>query len=234
MKKINLNRKKILKFIKILAICVLCLTLTVGIYALLVNNYVISSTKNQLVTSNAAAEINDIDCIIVLGCQVKENGKPSAMLKDRLDRAVELYKLGVAPKILMSGDHGRTNYNEVKAMKEYAVSHGVPSSDIFMDHAGFSTYETVYRAKEIFKCKKAVIVTQEYHIYRALFIANALDIEMYGVSSDYHTYRGQFMRDFREILARNKDFLTTIFKPEPTFLGDEIPISANGDITNDY
>ena len=230
----NLDRKKTKKLLKIIFIVLLCLAVLIGAYALIINAHVKNSTKEQIVTAQKASQIENIDCIIVLGCQVKENGRPSDMLRDRLDRAIELYKAGVAPKILMSGDHGRTTYNEVKAMKQYAINKGVASADIFMDHAGFSTYETVYRAKEVFKVKKAVIVTQEYHVFRALYIANALDIEMFGVTSDYHTYRGQTMRDIREILARNKDFLTAIFKPLPTFLGEEIAIWTNGDITNDY
>ena len=118
-------------------------------------------------------------------------------------------------------------------MKAYAVAHGVPSEDVFMDHAGFSTYETVYRAKEIFGAKRVIIVTQEYHLYRALYIAERFGIEAYGVASDYHTYGGQTQRDLREVLARCKDFFASIFKPEPTYLGEKIPIDGNGDVTND-
>ena len=155
------------------------------------------------------------------------------MLEDRLRRAVELYQAGAASKILMSGDHGRKDYNEVQAMKQYAIEHGVPSEDVFMDHAGFSTYESCYRAKEIFNADKIIIVTQEYHLYRALYIAEELGMEAYGVSSDYRTYYNQKMRDAREVLARVKDFLYILFQPEPTYLGEQIPISGNGDITND-
>ena len=133
----------------------------------------------------------------------------------------------------MSGDHGREHYNEVGAMKNYALERSVPSENVFMDHAGFSTYETMYRAKEIFKAKKVVIVTQEYHLYRALYIARQLGLEAYGVAADVRTYGGQSMRDAREVLARCKDFALCLFKPEPTYLGDPIPVSGNGDVTND-
>lgn len=133
----------------------------------------------------------------------------------------------------MSGDHGREEYDEVAAMKQFAIDEGIPSEDVFMDHAGFSTYESIYRAKEIFQADKILIVTQEYHLYRALYIANQLGVEAYGVSSDYHTYVGQFMRDFREMLARVKDCATCIFKPEPTYLGEAIPVFGDGNITND-
>ena len=103
-----------------------------------------------------------------------------------------------------------------------------------MDHAGFSTYESIYRAKEIFGAERIVVITQEYHLYRALYIADALGLEAYGVASDQRTYSGQTMRDVREILARNKDFLTSLFKPKPTYLGETISLDGSGDVTNDY
>lgn len=197
-----------------------------------INAYVVSCTEDRILTSEKAATLSDVDCILVLGCLVND-GQPSAMLSDRLCRGVELYQAGAAPKLLMSGDHGRTTYNEVQAMKQYAIDAGIASGDVFMDHAGFSTYESIYRAKEVFQAKKIIIVTQEYHLYRALYIADALGIEAYGVSADYRSYLGQSSRDFREILARNKDFVTSLFKPKPTYLGDAIPVSGNGDLTND-
>ena len=116
-------------------------------------------------------------------------------------------------------------------MKQYAIDAGIPSADIFKDHAGFSTYETVYRAKEIFDAQRVIIVTQAYHLYRALYIAEKMGLEAYGVASDYHTYVGQSMREGREILARCKDFAISVWKPEPTFLGDVIPVSGSGDVT---
>ena len=118
-------------------------------------------------------------------------------------------------------------------MKQYAIDKGIPSEDIFMDHAGFSTYESIYRAKEIFKAKNIIIVTQKYHLYRALYIAKKLDINAYGISSDPRKYRGQTYREVREILARNKDFINCIIKPKPTYLGEAIPVSGNGNLTND-
>ena len=227
-KKMPKSKKIKIAVFSILALCV------VSIVALFsINAYVKGHTKDLIITSAEATEQSDVSCIVVLGCQVWDDGTPSAILKDRLNRAIELYKLGVAPKIIMSGDHGQVDYDEVHAMKQIAVEKGVSSEDIFMDHAGFSTYETMYRAKEIFDADKIVVVTQEYHLYRALYIADKLGIEAYGVSSDYETYSGQYMRDLREVLARNKDFFMVIFKPEPTFLGDVIPVSGNGDATND-
>ena len=198
-----------------------------------ISTYVKETVAERVITSDQAAEIEDVDCILVLGCLVKNDGVPSDMLHDRLRRGMELYDLAAAPKLLMSGDHGRENYDEVAAMKQFAIDAGAASSDVFMDHAGFSTYESIVRAKEVFRAEKIIIVTQEYHLYRALHLAQQLGIEAYGVSSDYHTYVGQPIRDLREVLARAKDFANGIFKPEPTYLGDVIPISGNGDLTND-
>lgn len=210
----------------------LALTAVVAVGALGINAYVVLSTRNQIFAPEELAGY-DADCILVLGCLVRDDGTPSDMLRDRLQRGVELYEIGTAPKLLMSGDHGQEAYDEVNTMKQFALDAGIASEDVFMDHAGFSTYESLYRAKEVFGVTKVVIVTQKYHLYRALYIANQLGLEAVGVAADYRSYAGQTYRDAREILARNKDFFTGIFQPEPTYLGEMIPIFGNGDLTND-
>jgi len=198
-----------------------------------INFFVIASGRRHIVTPQQAAAL-DADCILVLGAGViGVDNAPSNMLEDRLAQGVELYELGASDRLLMSGDHGRKDYDEVNTMKTYAVSLGIPSSKVFMDHAGFSTYESLYRAKEIFQVKKIVIVTQKYHLFRALYIAERLGLEAWGVASDPRAYGGQEYRAAREVLARDKDFFYTIFKPEPKYLGDPIPISGSGDATND-
>ena len=221
---------------RILLIC-LAVVLGLGILGAAtvfgINAYVVNSTSDWILSPEEAAKLENIDCILVLGCKVHDSGNPSAMLEDRLKRSVALYEAGAAPKLLMSGDHGTVPYNEVQSMKQYAMDKGIASEDIFMDHAGFSTYESLYRAKEIFQAKRIIIVTQEYHLYRALYIADALGIEAYGVHSDYRNYAGQAGFDVREVLARNKDFLSCIFVPEPTYLGEVIPIWGDGNLTND-
>lgn len=216
-----------------LVICILLSLVILGVSAVVVINSVVKlTTKAQILTPEEAASL-DADCILVLGCFVMDNGNPSAMLHDRLQRGVELYDMGAAQKLLMSGDHGRENYDEVDAMKQFAVDAGIASEDVFMDHAGFSTYESIYRAKEIFQAKKIIIVSQGYHLYRAVYIAERFGLEAYGVAADYRAYFGQTMRDIREVLARVKDFGICIFKPEPTFLGEAIPIFGDGNLTND-
>ena len=197
-----------------------------------INVYVRVSTNKQIIKKNEYTELSDIDCIIILGAAIWGD-KPSPMLEDRLLEGINLYQNNVSDKIIMSGDHGRKEYDEVNIMKNYAIQKGIPSENIFMDHAGFSTYESIYRAKDIFEAKKVVIVTQKYHLYRALYIANQLGLEAYGVGSDPRQYVGATYREIREILARDKDFIKCIFKPRPTYLGDTIPVSGNGDITND-
>lgn len=211
-----------------IALALLCAAAVPGI-----NAHVKYIGGQHLLTPQQAAQLDGVDCILVLGCLVKDNGSPSDMLADRLNRGIELYRQGAAPKLLMSGDHGSEDYDEVNAMKSIAMIAGIPSRDIFMDHAGFSTYESVYRAKEIFGADKIIIVTQEYHLYRALYIAQQLGIEAYGVDADLRPYWGQTRRDVREILARCKDFVLAIQKPAPTYLGEAIPISGDGDVTND-
>lgn len=198
-----------------------------------VNSFVKHKAGSHILTQEQAAELDGVDCILILGCGVRRDGSPSDMLADRLRQGVALYELDAAPKLLMSGDHGRVEYNEVGTMKLYAADAGVPTEDIFMDHAGFSTYESLYRAKEIFGVEKLIIVTQEYHLYRALYIAERMGLEAYGVSSDYRTYTGQTVREAREVLARIKDVATTVFWPLPTYLGEAIPVSGNGNVTND-
>jgi len=220
---------------KIFIACIVLLSLAAAgaLTALGINGFVKSSAAKYILQPQEAADLSDVDCILVLGCLVKDGGRPSDMLEDRLRRGVELFEMGAAPKLLMSGDHGRTEYDEVDAMKAFAVDAGIADSDVFMDHAGFSTYESMYRAKEVFQAKKILIVTQEYHLYRAVYIARTLGLEAYGVDADYRNYLGQTARDVREVLARVKDFGSCIFKPQPTYLGEAIPIFGDGNLTND-
>ncbi len=223
--------KRVRKILTVLIICLLSAALLGMAAAVAINAYV-KSVGGKYIVSGESVEKSD--CIIILGCGVRPDGNPSDMLRDRLEVGISLYKNGAAPKILMSGDHGEIYYDEVNTMKDYAIEQGVPSEDIFMDHAGFSTYESIYRAKEIFSLQNITVVTQKYHLYRALFIAENFGMKAEGVSADLRSYQKQEIRDLREILARNKDFFTSIFKPEPSVLGEAIPvINGDGDVTND-
>ena len=220
--------RRILKILIVLA--VVCAAAVLGI-----NSHVKRAALGKIISIEDVDLIanEDIDCILVLGAGVWNGNEPSPMLRDRLIVGTKLYELGASGKILMSGDHGTKGYDEVNVMKKYAVQAGVPSENVFMDHAGFSTYDSIYRAKEVFQAKKVIIVTQGYHLYRALYIADALGLEAYGVSATLENYMGQSAREMREILARNKDFFLSHFKVLPRFLGDPIPLTGDGNVTND-
>lgn len=221
------KQKLLIAFLSLVLIGVLGL-----VTILVINVYVKSSVDDLIITEDEATKFN-ADCILVLGAGVWNNGKPSAMLEDRLLQGIELYEKGASDKLLMSGDHGRKEYDEVNIMKKFAIDRGIKSENVFMDHAGFSTYESMYRARDIFKGKKIIIVTQKYHLYRALYIAENLGLDARGVASNPRKYANQVTRDMREILARVKDFFNVLIEPEPTYLGDSIPVSGNGDLTND-
>ncbi len=195
------------------------------------NIYVIIRERKRIIDLKDIKE-NNYDCILVLGAGII-NDRPKPMLEDRLNTAIKLYESNIASKILVSGDHEHNNHDEVNTMKNYLIEKDVPSSDIFMDHAGLSTYDSIYRAKEIFKANKIVIVTQKYHLYRALYIAKELNVSAVGVPADKLRYYGQTKRDIREFVARIKDLFKCLMRPKPQYLGETIPINGNGDQTND-
>ena len=195
------------------------------------NAAAILTTQDDIVDQQAAASF-DADAIIVLGASVYPDGTPSGILQDRLDDGIALYFAGAAPKIIMSGDNGTESYNECWAMKRYAVSQGVPSEDVFCDHAGFSTYETMYRARHVFGAERIVVATQTYHLYRALFDAQGVGMEAIGVPSDYGEYANQSWYDIREVFARTKDFFQVLFSVPSTFVGDPISLDQSGDVTD--
>lgn len=212
-------------------ILIIDILVVVGIIIVLgINLFVKNSVKDKIVDENSLDK--NYDAILVLGAGLR-NGKPSPVLKDRLDMAYKLYEDGYSKKIIVSGDHGKKYYDEVNVMKNYLLDKGVDSNNIFMDHAGFSTYDSVYRAKEIFLANKIIIVTQQFHLYRSLYIAKQLKLDAVGVSATLRDYSGSVKFEIREILARDKDFVKSIFKPEPKYLGDTISVFGDGNATND-
>ncbi len=183
---------------------------------------------------NSLEESPQAEAALVLGALVHSSGRVSDILADRLDVGIELYKNNKVNKLLLSGDHGRKNYDEVNAMKTYASDREVIIQDIFMDHAGFSTYESLYRARDVFEAKKIIIVTQEYHLYRAVYIARKLGLDAYGVPSDKHYYPKIHIYKMRESLARFKDYILVNFiKPRPTYLGEVIDLTGDGRESHD-
>lgn len=215
---------------KLLVFAAICLAATV-IAVLVMNRIVIAAGEKNISTAESISD-KQADAVMVFGARVT-NGILSDTLKNRVDKAIELYKAGVVGKILMTGDHGRENYDEVNAMKQYAVDKGVPADDVFCDHAGFNSYESLYRARDVFMCKSVILVTQEFHIYRTLYLAERLGLEAYGVIAPDAANANGLYNEMRETLARVKAVFNGMLLPEPTYLGEAIPISGSGSATDD-
>ena len=205
--------------------------LLTGVLACMFANFrVMGIAAPKIVSLNALSE-GTVDCIIVPGARVYEDGTPCTVLKDRLDTAIGLYFAGVSDRLLLSGDHGTATYDEVTAMKAYAMEQGVPEQDIFLDHAGFSTYETMYRAATVFGAESCVVVTQRYHLYRAVYLADKMHMQVQGVEADRRAYDRIRYFEAREVLARVKDVAFAAIKPQPTYLGTPISLRSDGRIT---
>ena len=183
-------------------------------------------------SSDEIANVDGFDCIIVLGAAVYDDGSLSFPLWQRVEASKSLYNNGVSSKILLSGDHSRTNYDEVNAMKSFLVDSGISPEIIFTDHAGLDTYDSMYRAKEIFKAKRVVIVTQQFHLPRAVFIARCLGLDAYGVAADENGRYFNLKTELREHLARPKYIFDAIFKPKPKYLGEAIPIWGEASLSD--
>ena len=197
------------------------------------NGIVVGTSSKRIISIDEAKSIENIDAILVLGCKVNPGGNPSLMLNNRLEKGLEVYN-SIGTKLLLSGDHGQIDYDEVNAMKEYILSSDINQDDVFLDHAGFSTYDSIYRAKYVFGAKKIIIVSQKYHLYRALYIADSIGLEAYGIEADKINYRFiNIKNEIREVLARNKDFFKTIIKPKSKFLGEPIDLKGSGKVTFD-
>ena len=205
---------KIIKCLKLLMVFLILLILTT-------NFYVILTTKDRITTLKQASSLKDVDFVLVLGAGIK-NKQPSPMLEDRLKLSILLQQSNNSYKILVSGDHISDDYDEVNVMKNYLLENNIPEENVYQDHAGISTYDSIYRLKYVYNAKKVIIITQKYHLYRALYIANALNIDAYGLSSNQRKYYNQEKRDLREILARTKDCIKAFFQPPSTYLTDII------------
>ncbi len=197
--------------IVVLSIILAFLALTIGI-----SGFTISSTRNNVHTIAQVEEQGiHADAIVVLGASVFANGTPSDILADRLEVAADLYKAGAAPTIIVSGDNRESHYNESDAMKDYCVELGIPSDAVYIDHAGYDTYASIYRAHYEYGANSVMVVTQAYHLYRALAIAQGLGMQATGVAADKGDYDNQMMYSIREAIARDKDFFQTLLKLPP-------------------
>ena len=193
-------------------LCALVLGIFVTFVVIIPNIVVCASSAKYIYDRNNIQELdNDFDCILVLGAGVYSDGTPTPMLNDRLVVACEAYEAGCSNRLVMSGDHISADYNEPKAMKNFAIEQGIDSKVIFLDHAGISTYDSIYRAINIYGAEKILIVTQKYHLYRAIYLAQSMGAEAYGVSANLRSYIGQPKYTVREWAARVKDFAICTF-----------------------
>ncbi len=193
-----------------------------------VNGYVLAKARPRLFSSAELGNSgNTYDAIMVLGAAAANN-TASAQLEDRLLTGIALYEAGVAPKLLLTGDNSGPSYNEVGVMRDFALAAGVPAEDIFLDHHGFSTYESVVRAEEIFRIERMVIVSQAYHLARSLDLADQMPIEAVAVRADLRSYQNMFYYRSREALARVKDFALGRLRLQTYITGPTIPLSGDG------
>lgn len=187
-----------------------------------VNLYVKSSTDDLIYSTTTPLPKNEVGIIFGAGI----NGdQPSKYLKDRLDAGILLYQTHKIEKILLSGDNGRDEYDELTVMKNYCYKHGVDTTKIYVDYAGFDTYSTMYRAKHIFKVKSATLVSQKYHLNRAIYIGVKLGIKSVGFSANKGEYLGYKYVTFREYGSIFKAFFDLMRNREPRFLGNPIDIN---------
>ena len=214
--------QKLAKLIKISIIIIACLFLA----AVGADIYVATADNGRIY--DRADDLPPAQAVLVLGAAVYRNGAMSDVFTDRANVALEVYRAGKADKILVSGDHSRGDYDEVDIGKKFLVRNGVPAKDIFVDYAGFDTYSSLYRAKEIFQVKSMIVSTQDFHLPRALFIARSLGLEACGIKADRREYNLGLKNVVRENAARVKAFWDVATSAQPRFLGDPIPITGDG------
>lgn len=190
---------------------------------LILNVYIHVDTKSYIYESVSAAPV--AQTALVLGAAVLEDGSLSPIFMDRANMAIDLYRAGKVSKILVSGDNSTVEYNEVNPVRLHLLNKGVQDKDIFLDHAGFDTYSSMYRARDIFSVSSVVVVTQSFHLPRSVFIARHLGIDAYGVNADVGH---MLLRNYiREVIADEKAILDLIVRRQPKFLGDKIPITSS-------
>jgi SanA protein len=215
---------KLIKYFSIVCLAIFGMVLIV--------NLRVNWKSNKYIFDNVQ-QVPECYTAIVLGAFVYKSGNPSNILQDRLDVAIELYKNKKVKRFLLSGDHGQVGYDEVNNMMKYLLDNGVDTVDIFLDHAGFDTYNSMVRAKEIFQVKDAVIVTQEFHLPRAVYIARSKGLNAYGIKADKRNYASINRLKFREIIANMKAFYELLINKNPRYLGEKIPITGDSRLSYD-
>ncbi len=216
-----------MKKIRPILLSTLAIFLGIGLFLSYCQHEVFSVSSGDIFQYNELDQVSPSQVALVLGAKVYADGRLSLMLTDRVDTAFELYAHGKVQRILVSGDHGKTTYDEVNSMKNYLLTKGVKPEDLFLDHAGFDTYDSVYRAKELFLADSVTVVTQCFHVYRAVYIGKSLGMKIQGVCADKREYAGMVWNELREVLARSKAWVDVHTGAKPKFLGEPIPLSGD-------
>lgn len=189
----------------------------VFLFALIINLSIISQTNDNIYSVNDIIKLdNDFDCILILGAGVKANGDPTDMLRDRLIAGYEANQQLEIP-VFLTGDSENSDYTETVTMKRFLINKGIVEEDIISDGYGLSTYESIWRAKNVYGYNKILIISQKYHLHRAIYIAQKLGMIAYGVDGALTSYSKQPIYTFREYLARIKDMLFTEMTPMPAY-----------------
>ena len=213
----RIYRKHILTIL--IGLVILTLLGTVGL------SYHINARTDAYIYDDKS-QVPEVFTVLVLGASVKSDGELSTMLRDRVESALWLYETGKVKRFLLSGDNATNSYNEPQAMKKYLLERGVPETDIFLDYAGFDTYDSVYRANYIFEVDRAIVVSQRFHLPRAIYIARSMGLEFYGYNGDRRQYTSESRNRFRELVANIKAWGELLVNKEPHFKGDRIPITG--------
>ncbi|MGB5943545.1 MAG: ElyC/SanA/YdcF family protein [Leeuwenhoekiella sp.] len=216
-------KRKVSRIYKLFRWCVAAAALTllfVAGLALYIKHY------SEPYIFDSKEEVPKTYTALVLGASVKSNGQLSTMLRDRVQSTLLLYRAGKVQRFLLSGDNGTTFYNEPQAMKNYLLEHNVPEKDIFLDFAGFDTYDSVYRASYIFEVDHAIIITQQFHLKRAVYIARKMGLNYYGYEADRRDYPSKTINGLRELIANVKAWAELLVEKEPYFKGEKVPITG--------
>ena len=217
-----------MRFNKLLALRIVRYLILLGFLGLLLTTYLAYhiNKETEAYIYDRVEELPSTYTALVLGASVRRNGELSTMLRDRVESALLLDNNGKIKRFLVSGDNRTTNYNEPVAMKKYLLERGVPEEDIFMDFAGFDTYDSVYRASYIFEVDSAIVVSQRFHLPRAVYIARSMGLNFYGYNGDRREYELESRNRFREVAANVKAWIELLINKEPHFKGDKIPITG--------
>jgi SanA protein len=223
--------KKLYGYKKFILSFIIAIALTVSIFTAFLLKSIDRNSQSLIYTQ--ISQVPQKYTGLILGAYVYPDGRLSDMLRDRADTAIELYQAGKIERLLVSGDHGTTAYDEVNTIRDYLLLRGVDAADIFLDHAGFDTYDSLYRAREIFQADSLIVITQEFHLPRAIFIGKALGLDVVGVKADKYRYAGVATNYLREIPANLKAFADTVVNSQPKYLGPQIPIAGNSKLSWD-